>query len=277
MSARILLALTTAGVLSLAVQAAQAKEPNITGMWSISPPGGAQQMLQASLPTLTAAAQAKEKQAQDVARKNKRLIGEAHTKCWPTGMPGVMSTPFGIEFLQTPGRVTILNEVSNLPRTVYLDRTTHGDSVLPGWNGHSIGHWEKDVLVVDTIGFNGRSQALVVDTKGAGQASTVSEQMHMSERIYLDKEGYLHDDITMDDPLSFTQPYKAAYRYKRAEGQEANDLLEYVCEVDPANLFAFEQEQKEAGLASVYDPAWAIEAFAKPASEAATARMIPKN
>jgi hypothetical protein len=276
MSARVLLAFAAVSIMSFCAEAAQAKEPNITGVWAISPPGDAQQMLQDSLPSLTPAVQAKVQQAQAIARKNNRLVGEAHTKCWPTGMPGMMSTPFGIEFLQTPGRITILNEVSNLPRTIYLDEKTHSDSFIPGWNGNSIGHWENDVLIVDTIGFNGRSEALVIDHKG-GMAAPVSEKMHMIEKIYLDKEGYLHDDITMDDPVSFTAPYTGRYRYKRAVGKEANELIDYVCEVDPANLFAFEKEQKDAGVASTYDPAWSIEAFAKPDSAAATATLTPKN
>ena len=261
---RILAAFAATSLLALSAGQAMAKDPDITGMWAISPPDGGQQMRQANRPQMTPAAQARQQKAQAANNKNNRLIGEAHTKCWPTGMPGMMSTPFGIEFLQTPGRITILNEVSNLPRTIYLDEKAHSVSFIPGWNGHSIGHWEKDVLVVDTIGFNGRSQ-------------NVSEKMHMSEKIYLDKDGFLHDDITMDDPDTYAKPYTATYRYKRAKGQEANEVMEYVCEVDPANLVAFEQEQKAAGLASTYDPAWSAEAFAKPATAAATASIVPKN
>lgn len=223
-------------------------EPDITGMWALSQPEG--QTKQPPAP-LTPEAQAKAAQTNKISAANNRLIGEAHTKCWPAGMPGLMQPPFGIEFLQTRGRITILSEVSNLPRTIYLDEKVHSESALPGWNGHSIGHWEGNVLLVDTIGFNGRN-------------NRVSEKMHTTEKMYLDKEGYLHDELTMNDPVNFIAPYTVHYRYKKAQGVEASEVMEYVCEVDPANLFAFEQEQKAAGLASDYDPAWSAQAFSAP-------------
>jgi hypothetical protein len=263
MSLRAILATSALALVLTTAGAALAKEPNITGMWAISPEDGGQQQHQPPAP-MTKAARDKQAETRKIDNAHNRLIGEAHTKCWPTGMPGMMGTPFGIEFLQTPGRLTILNEVSNLPRTIYLDEKTHPDTFIPGWNGHSIGHWEGDVLVVDTIGFNGRM-------------NNASEKMHMVERIYLDKKGFLHDDMTQTDPDVYTEPYHTTYRYKRAEGQEANEVMEYVCEVDPANLVAYETEQKLAGRKSEYDPAWAAEAFSKPDTAAATASIVPKN
>lgn len=237
---------------ALAASGAASAEPDITGMWAVSQPEGRTRQ---PPPPLTPAAKAEQDKRAAVAAKNNRLIGEAHTKCWPTGMPGLMQPPFGIEFLQTKGRITILSEVSNLPRTIYLDEKTHPDTVIPGWNGHSIGHWEGDVLMVDTIGFNGRN-------------NRVSDKMHIAEKIFLEN-GYLVDELTLDDPVNYTEPYHVRYRYKRAEGQEANEVMEYVCEVDPANLVAFEAEQKAAGLPSDYDPAWAASAFSNPAPKAA--------
>jgi hypothetical protein len=249
--------------LCLAGASAAYAEPDITGMWAVYAPTGADGARVRQAPAkLTPERRAQQIEDNKISTANHRLVGEGHTKCWPTGMPGLMSTPFGIEFLQTKGRITILNEVSNLPRTIYLDEKTHPDSVIPGWNGHSIGHWEGDTLLVDTIGFNGRN-------------GNVSEKMHITERMHLDKEGYLIDDMTLDDPTTYTEPYHVSYRYRRASGQEGSELMEYVCEVDPANLFAFEAEQKAAGRSSVYDPAWAVEAFAKPDTAAAVATLAP--
>src|SRR4051812_7793726 len=160
--------LLLASALSLGCLAAgaAAAEPNITGMWALDQPPGQTHQLP---PKLTPTARAAMDEANRIAPANNRLIGEAHTKCWPAGMPGLMQPPFGIEFLQTKGRVTILSEVSNLPRTIYLDEAKHPDDILPGWNGHSIGHWEGDTLLVDTIGFNGRN-------------NRVSEKMHITEK-----------------------------------------------------------------------------------------------
>lgn len=246
----------SAAVLGLALAAAGAAqaEPDITGMWSVSQPEGKTRQ---PPPPLTPAARADQDLRAKLNTKYNRLIGEAHTKCWPTGMPGLMQPPFGIEFLQTKGRITILSEVSNLPRTIYLDEAEHHpDTLIPGWNGHSIGHWEGDVLHVDTIGFNGRN-------------ARVSAQMHIKEKIFLDEGGkYLVDEMILDDPVNYTTPYTVRYRYKRAEGREASELMEYVCEVDPANLVAFEAEQKAEGLSSSYDPAWAASAFSEPAPKA---------
>ena len=239
---------------ALLVASGARAEPDITGMWAVSQPEG---HVHQAPPPLTDAAKAQAAQTQKIAAANNRLIGEAHTKCWPTGMPGLMQPPFGIEFLQTKGRVTILSEVSNLPRTIYLDEKTHPEGVLPGWNGHSIGHWEGNVLVVDTVGLNGRN-------------NRVSEKMHISEKIFLDKDGYLIDEMTLDDPVNYTAPYQVRYRYKRAEPGVASEVMEYVCEVDPANLVAFEAEQKAAGLPSDYDPAWSAASFSAPAAKPTT-------
>jgi hypothetical protein len=241
-------ALMAAPLLSLAPLAAHA-EPDITGMWATAHnrDRGA-----APRPKMTPEAQARNAEDQKINTANHRLIGEAHTKCWPTGMPGLMQPPFGIEFLQTKGRITILSEVSNLPRTIYLDEKTHPDSFIPGWNGHSIGHWEGNVLYVDTVGFNGRNH-------------NVSEKAHMTEKMYL-QDGQLVDELTMDDPVNYTAPFTVTYRYEKAQGVEASEVMEYVCEVDPANLFAFEAEQKAAGRPSEFDPAWAASAFSNPAA-----------
>ena len=244
--------------LALAVAQAARAEPNITGMWALSQPEG---HVHQAPPPLLPAVRAQQQADQKITAANNRLIGEAHTKCWPAGMPGLMQPPFGIEFLQTKGRVTVLSEVSNLPRTIYLDEKTHPDSVIPGWNGHSIGHWDGNVLKVDTIGFNGRN-------------NHVSEKMHIAEAIFMEGE-YLVDELTLDDPMTYSEPYHVRYRYKRAAGQEASELMEYVCEVDPANLFAFEAEQKAAGKPSDFDPAWAASGFSNPAL-AAAATATPK-
>ncbi len=232
----------------LAFAAAAHAEPDITGMWATVARGEGRQRPPGA--KLTPEAQKRNQEDQRINQANKRLIGEAHTKCWPTGMPGLMQPPFGIEFLQTKGRVTILSEVSNLPRTIYLDEKEHPDSIIPGWNGHSIGHWEGNTLVVDTIGFNGRNR-------------NVSEKAHITEKIFIQGD-HLIDELTQEDPMNLMEPHHIRYEYERAKGQEANEVMEYVCEVDPANLFAFEQEQKAAGRASEFGPAWAASGFSNP-------------
>ena len=234
--------------------------PDITGMWALDQPAD---HIHQTPPKLTPAAKADQDAVNRISMANNRLIGEAHTKCWPAGMPGMMQPPFGIEFLQTRGRVTILSEVSTLPRTIYLDEKTHPDSVQPGWNGHSIGHWEGNTLVADTIALNGRLPRTTLKT-------------HISERIFLEDGGkHLVDELIVEDPDVYTEPYHLRYRYKRVDSGEGAELMEYVCEVDPANLVAFEREQKEAGRPSDFDPAWSAASMAEPSTIKAPGGVKP--
>jgi hypothetical protein len=147
-------------------------------------------------------------------------------------MPGMMQPPFGLEFIESPGRITVIAEVSNMPRTIYMNLKTHPEGVDPGWNGHSIGHWEGKTLIVDTVAFNGRTL-------------NVSEKMHMVEKIWLDNAGKtLVDEITMDDPQTYTKPYTVTYRYTKLAPTEP--LMEYYCEVEPAALAALTAAEKAA-------------------------------
>ena len=117
--------------------------------------------------------------------------------------------------------------------------------------------------MVDTVGFNGRNQ-------------NITEKMHITERFHLEKDGVLVDDMTLDDPNIYTQPYTITTRYRRAEGQEANELQEYACEIDPNNLFAFLAEQKAAGRQTDFNPGWAASNYNDPASVAGPAEAKDK-
>lgn len=217
-------ALVSLIALTAACIAAEARaEPDITGMWYVD---------QAATPRVPAALtpQAAAADKADAAERAKtgRLMSEAHIKCWPTGMPQMMVQPFGLEILQTRGRITVLNEVSTLPRTVYMDRAAHPQGLEPSWNGHSIGRWEGDTLVIDTVGLNGRHLRS-------------SPSLHIVERITLSADGKtLYDEITQEDPSVFAQPYTVKYSYNRLP--EGSELMEYVCEVDPQEFTKFEAE-----------------------------------
>src|SRR6185369_12875249 len=110
-------------------------EAPIAGMWVLDQEPG--QKARNNAAPLTDAARAEAQAEQRRQASYGRIKSEAHTKCLPAGMPGLMAPPFGIEVLQTKGRVTILSEVSNLPRTIYLDEANHPppEAIVPGWNG----------------------------------------------------------------------------------------------------------------------------------------------
>ena len=140
-------------------------------------------------PALTPAYQAIVQREQ--AERAKLATGAAPCS-WP-GMPSIMTYPYPFEILQTPGRVTLLFEAESQVRRIFLDRAQHlaPDDLDPSFNGDSIGHWEGDELVVDTIGFNTTTRMMGLPH---------SEDMRIGERIRWIGEGVIEDDMTITDP-----------------------------------------------------------------------------
>ena len=163
-------------------------------------------------------------------------VSESHVKCLPAGMPQMMTAPFGVQIMQNKDRILLMAEVSNLPRTIYLNaKHPKPDDLDPSWNGHSIGHWEGKTLVVDTIGFNDRD---AFDFNFNPPVKRTAS-LHVVEHFTLEKSGKeLVDAMTLDDPLTFVTPAKVTYRYRKL-AKDAG-LMEYVCEVDAAEISRFD-------------------------------------
>ncbi|MGH8260763.1 MAG: hypothetical protein ACREUG_13875 [Steroidobacteraceae bacterium] len=148
--------------------------------------------------------------------------------CLPPGMPQIMTQPYPIEFLFNPGKVVILIEAYEQERTIHTDGRAHptAKSLTPTFQGNSIGHWEGDTLVVDTVG-------ILPDTgpgphTGAGIASGVPDDgaMHIIERIRKVDKDHMQITRTIIDPKVLTKPWTVTLPYVRDKG----DLMEYVCE-----------------------------------------------
>ncbi len=77
--------------------------------------------------------------------------------CFPPGMPRMYLQPFPMEIIQVPGRVIMLFEFNHFIRQIFTDGRPHNTALGPTWLGDSIGHWDGDTLVVDTIGFNDKT------------------------------------------------------------------------------------------------------------------------
>jgi len=124
------------------------------------------------------------------------------------------------KFIQTRDLLVILVEGS-VPgvRQVFLDGRKHPDDPSPTWLGHSIGRWERDTLVVDTIGFNDRGW---LDNAGHPQ----TEKLHIVERYRRVDLGHLDVDITIDDPGAYTKPWKVHRILELAPHEE---IQEYIC------------------------------------------------
>ncbi len=171
----------------------------------------------------------KYEQIQEDAKKGKVVYDDA-ALCLPPGMPRMMGATYGLEILQTPGQITMTSEYQAESRRIWLDGRKHPnpDEALPTYAGHSIGHWEGDVLVVDTVQTR---DDIVIDQTRLPQ----SLSMHITERFSEPQPGILEDNITVDDPVVYQKPWSMTkhYRYR----PELN-LEEYVCEENNRNVSA---------------------------------------
>ena len=197
------------------------KLPDWSGVWSpdwslLFGGGGGGPPAQ---PQLTPAAQAK----LEAFRKNQAEHGVdqfAQAHCIPPGMPGIMRQPYPVEFLFTPGRVTLFTETYSQARRIYTDGRPLPEDPDPYFNGNSVGHWEGDTLLVETTGFSEYAGDI-----GAGIPH--GPNMKISERIWLDKPGVLRITTTITDPDVLTAPYVQQLAFKKEADWE---IREYVCE-----------------------------------------------
>ncbi len=144
----------------------------------------------------------------------------AQMLCMPSGVPNDHTLMGPIEILQTPDIVLILHQRDHQVRRVYMDRQ-HADGLEPSWYGESIGHYEGDTLVVDTIGLNDRT---VTDRNGTPH----TEAIHVVERYRVADDGAsLEVQFTVEDPGAFTTAWSAMVRYRPIADQEV--LAEVVC------------------------------------------------
>ena len=131
--------------------------------------------------------------------------------CLPNGMPNVMRYAFAIEFVFTPGRVTVLLESDSLIRRIYTDGRPHAADAEPSYAGESIGHWEGDALVVSTRAITANAELL------AGQHG--SGRVQVTERIRLRDRTHLQIDTVVEDPVMLTAPWRFSRVYDRTTPQ----------------------------------------------------------
>ncbi len=149
-----------------------------------------------------------------------------YLNCLPEGMPGFMLiTRNALEFLFTPGRVTVLGEMDgNRLRRIYTDGRGHPDDPDLTFHGHSIGHWQGEVLVVDTVGL------LPENILPVGQSVGVPNNgdMHIVEHLHLAGPDELHDDLEITAPHVLIQPWKTTRVFRRQRGPNA-EIVEASC------------------------------------------------
>jgi hypothetical protein len=153
----------------------------------------------------------------------------ADSRCWPGGVPNfdIYARVRPIFFLQTEKEVTILEESDMQVRHIYLN-VPHSKDRAPSWYGDSVGHYEGDELVVDTVGLNDKT---FVDSYRTPHTT----QLHVVERFkMLDGGKTLEVKITVEDPGAFTTPWSARQRWKRREG---DTIIELICAENPTDFF----------------------------------------
>jgi hypothetical protein len=174
--------------------------------------------------------------AKDVMKKDNdevlagKIAFTPRSSCKPGGVPGFMVLGGGQLFIvQSPKEVTMIFSGNLETRHIHLD-VPHAADVKPSWYGDSIGHYEGDTLVVDTVGLNDKT---FVDAYRTPHTSKI----HVSERWRLiDNRDKLEVVMTVDDPDTFNQPWQAMRRYQRANAQT---LGENICSENNTNLFDY--------------------------------------
>jgi hypothetical protein len=142
------------------------------------------------------------------------------THCLPLSIPLVTNVSEFSKVVQTPGLIVIMLELNGgMTRQIYTDGRKLPVDPSPSWLGYSVGKWEGDTLVVDTVGFNDKGW---LDVLGHPQ----SESMHLTERYHRRDFGHMDIEVTFDDPKLYTRPFSIKLTHLL---QPDTDILEYVC------------------------------------------------
>ena len=198
--------------------------PNISGTWSpntyfrvISPVDGS------ATPFLPWARDFFLKRNEAEARGEP--LFDPNANCLPSGVPRVIPTPYPLDIVQTPDAIMIGIEVMHSFRIIHMDGKPRPADFKPTYLGYSAGHWEGDVLVVETTGLNGYTQ---VDEEGRPKSSALK----VTERYMKRAPDQLEITYTLDDPRTYSRPWTARAQYRWAPNLRFD---EYVCEENNRN------------------------------------------
>jgi hypothetical protein len=154
------------------------------------------------------------------ARRENNGKGQPSERCLPQGIPKAMLPPEPFKIVQTPGVVVILYEEFNDYRQVFTDGRGFPQDRNPSWLGYSVGKWDGDALVVDTLGFNDEAW---LDSGG----HPTTDALHIVERFRRRDFGHMDIDITIDDPKAYTRPWTVTVPFDLLPDTE---IIEHICE-----------------------------------------------
>ncbi len=140
--------------------------------------------------------------------------------CAPPGFPRIYLHPFPFQIVQAPDEVIVLFEYDSMRHEIYTDGRPHNSALGPQWNGDSVGHWEGDTLVAETVNLSDKTW---LDRMGHPH----SDQLKVTERFHRVDRDHLAIDFTFDDPKAYTKPWTAHMTYAL---HPKWSLGEYFCE-----------------------------------------------
>ena len=151
-------------------------------------------------------------------------------QCLPPGTPRIYLQPFPFQMVQTPKEIVMIYEYDHTVRQIFIDGRKHPDDILPTYMGHSIGKWEGDTLVVDTVGFNEKTW---LDRDGHPH----SDQLHIIERFHRIDFDNMTIDLNIQDPKALAKPWVSQLSVQL---RPSWDIMELVC-TDNAAFEDFEK------------------------------------
>jgi hypothetical protein len=229
---------------SAASAAEEPQVPDISGMWNIGAPaqsaflsptdGRAGPVVHLNPPPVTAGGGAAvywegddtnpmlQPWTAEIVRRNAELNRQdnpplsAQQACRPHGVPYILQLNDTVQFLQTPDEIVFLYSREMRWRIVHMN-TGHPADLKPDYYGHSVGHWQGNTLVIDTIGLNDKTY-----TDRFGTPHT--DKIHVVQRFEVVDADTIHVDFTVEDPGAFTMPWSGIKGYRRG-----GNYLEQVC------------------------------------------------
>jgi hypothetical protein len=194
-------------------------KPDLSGFWMPEDPvkyllNLASDMKQEDIPLKP---RAKEIYEARIANNGKDHPG---VSCLPSGIPEKDNIPDGLKLVQTEDLTLLLHESRTIYRQIFTDGRPLPKDPQPTWMGYSIGHWDKDTFIVETIGQNGKTW---LDMKGLPG----TESLKVTERFTRPRVGHMDVDVTIDDPEAYSKPWNVKLAWRLLPDAE---LIESICE-----------------------------------------------
>jgi hypothetical protein len=164
-------------------------------------------------------------------RTAENRLNDPNSRCLPTGIVRMHTTPLYRKMVQTPSLVVILNERNVWYRQIFTDGRPLDPDPQPTWNGYSVGKWEGDTLVVQSNGFR---DGLWLDSNG----SPLTDAATITERFRRPNYGTLEIALRVDDPKAYTKPWETTLKQVIVLNSE---LLDYVCSENEKSVEHFKK------------------------------------